>query len=87
LNGFNYFFIILVLVSVGILVAFLALKRRKDGKPQELDYRAFFILGICFTGTETVFMTTISPAFIGITGLGIVYMIICLANRDKWKKK
>ena len=66
--------IIGVLVTVGILVAFLAFKRRKEGEPQEPNYRAFFILGICFTGTETVFMTTISPAFIGITGLGIAYI-------------
>jgi hypothetical protein len=79
--------IIVVLVAVGIITAFLALRRRKEGRPQEPDYRVFFILGICFTGMGTVFMTSISLAFIGITGMGIAYMMIGLANRDKWKKK
>ena len=44
-------------------------------------------MGICFLPTGIIFMTTVSPAFIGITGLGLCYMAIGLANKDKWKKK
>jgi hypothetical protein len=75
-----------VILVLGILVAILAFKRKSKGELREPDYRVFFILGICFTGMGVVFMTTISTGFIGIMGLGIVYMIIGLANRDKWKK-
>jgi hypothetical protein len=37
-------------------------------------------LGIILTAST-------NPGFIGFIGLGIVYMAIGLANRDKWKKK
>ena len=77
----------LILVVLGIIVALVVLKKRKEGKPQETNYQAFFFIGICFLGVGTVFMTTINPGFLGFTGLGLVYMIIGLANRDKWSKE
>jgi hypothetical protein len=51
------------------------------------NYEAFFILGISFLPVGIVLMvTTGNPGFIGMTGLGLVYTIIGLTNRDKWKK-
>ena len=53
----------------------------------EPNYQVFFILGICFLTMGIVLMITRdNPAFIGITGMGLIYMVIGLANRDKWKK-
>lgn len=53
----------------------------------EPNYQVFFILGIFFLPMGIVLMITIdNPAFIGITGMGLIYMVIGLANRDKWKK-
>ncbi len=53
----------------------------------EPNYEVFFIFGIFFLPMGIVLMITIdNPAFIGITGMGLIYMVIGLANRDKWKK-
>jgi hypothetical protein len=66
-------------------VSFIVIKKKKEGKYVEPDYRAFFIFGICLLPMGTVFMTTVNPGFIGFFGLGIIYMIIGLSHRDKWK--
>jgi hypothetical protein len=34
-----------------------------------------------------IFTSSVNPGFVGFIGLGIIYMAIGLANRDKWKKK
>lgn len=78
--------IAVIVLVLGVVVLFIAIKKKKEGKYVEPDYRAFFILGICFLPMGTIFMITISPGFIGFTGLGIIYMIIGLSHRDKWKK-
>ncbi|MFX0207767.1 MAG: hypothetical protein ACFFDT_17390, partial [Candidatus Hodarchaeota archaeon] len=70
---------------LGVLVAW---KKRKEGKSKETDYRAFFIMGISFLPLGIVMTITIgNPGMLGLTALGIIYMIMGLANRDKWKKK
>ena len=79
-------FITVIVLALGIIVLFIALKRKKEGKYPEPDYRAFFILGICLLPIGIVFISTVNPGFIGFTGLGLIYMIIGLAHRDKWKK-
>ena len=77
--------IIALLVFVGILLTLIVWKKKKEGKYEEPNYQAFFIMGICFLPMGIIFMTTVSPAFIGFTRMGICYMAIGLANRDKWK--
>ena len=78
--------VVLIIVVLGIVAVLVALKRKKEGKPQKTDYRAFFAVGICFLASGTALMST-NPASMGLTGLGLVYMVIGLANRDKWPKK
>ena len=78
--------IAVIVIALGIIVLFISMKKKKEGKYVEPDYRAFFILGICFLTMGTIFMITVSPGFIGFTGLGVIYMIIGLSHRDKWKK-
>ena len=53
---------------------------------RETDYRVFSILGICLIGLVISLMLTVSSAFLGFLGCGVVFMIIGLANRDKWAK-
>ena len=53
---------------------------------RETDYRVFFILGICLMGLGISLMLTVGPAFLGFLGSGVVFMVIGLANRDKWAK-
>ena len=79
--------IIFILVILGILITIVFLLRKKETKFEEPDYQVFFIMGISFLPLGIVFTIAIGPAFIGFTGIGICYMAIGLANRDKWKKK
>ena len=77
--------IIAILVFVGIIVTIIVWKRKKEGMMEEPNYQVFYIMGICFLSMGIIFMATVSPAFIGFTGMGLFYMAIGLANRDKWK--
>jgi len=77
-----------IAVIVGVFVLFMMMqKKKKDGTYKEPDYRAFFIMGICFLPMGIIFTSSVNPGFVGFIGLGIIYMAIGLANRDKWKKK
>jgi len=78
--------IAVIVLVLGVVVLFIAIKKKKEGKYVEPDYRVFFILGICFLPMGTIFMITVSPGFIGFTALGVIYIIIGLSHRDKWKK-
>ena len=75
----------LTIVAIGIILALLVFKMRRERKVQKVDYRAFFVIGISFLAIGAGLMT-INPGFMGFTGIGIVYMIIGLANKDKWPK-
>ena len=80
-------FIAVFTVTVGLLIVLVIWKKRKQGRPHEINYQAFFTIGIVFLGAGVVFMTLMNQAFIGMLGLGIVYMVIGLANRGKWPSK
>lgn len=85
-----------VLLLVGIVVTLLLVvvlrKRKKQGKAGETDYRAFFIMGLAFLPTGfammIVYFLAELPFEIGLPlfALGLAYLFIGLANRDKWKK-
>jgi hypothetical protein len=74
-----------LLTLLGLFLALLLWKKRKGGAMGEPDYRAFYILGICFIPLGIVLSVVVSFGLMGITALGVVYMIIGLTNRDKWK--
>ncbi len=87
LSGIVVILVVLGLL-LGIITALIAWKRKKEGKYKETDHRAFFTMGISFLPLGIVMSITIgNPGMLGITAIGIVYMIMGLANRDKWKKK
>lgn len=79
--------LIIIAVIIGIVTVVLALKMKKEGVTKEPDYRAFFIMGISFLPMGIVFTTIINPGFISFIGLGVIYISIGLAHKDKWKER
>lgn len=79
--------IIALLVIAGIILTLIFSKKKKEGKYDEPDYQVFFIMGVSFLPIGIVFMITLSPVFIGFTGIGLCYIAIGIANKDKWKKR
>ena len=88
--------IISLLLGIGILVTLLMVvilrKSRNEGKTGKTDYRAFLMMGAAFLPTGIVMMLayflTELPFEIGLplVALGLIYLVIGLVNRDKWKK-
>jgi 4-amino-4-deoxy-L-arabinose transferase-like glycosyltransferase len=80
--------ILLITVFVLIVTVFWVKKNSKNKLNKEVDYRAFFIMGISFLPLG-IFLTFAvdNPGFIGFIGLGACYIAIGLANKDKWKKE
>jgi uncharacterized membrane protein len=87
----------ILLLLIGIVVTlFMVLvlrKRKRERKAGETDYRAFFIIGVAFLPTGFAMMMVYFfaelPFEVGLPlfALGLICLIIGLANRDKWNKK
>lgn len=83
--------ILAIAVATGILAVLMVRKRKKEGRPQA-DYRIFFLLGITWLPFSIILMIVSFilqiPFYIGfpLLALGLIYLVIGLANRDKWKK-
>ena len=85
-----------LLLLTGIVITLLLVvvlrKMKQKGKAGETDYRAFFIMGVVFLPTGfammVVYVVAELPFEIGLPlfALGLIYIIIGLVNRDKWKK-
>ena len=78
--------LVVLALLVGVFLVYVKLKKRKAGEVMETNYQAFFTMGISFLGLGIVLTVVINPGFMGFTALGIIYMAIGLANRDKWTK-
>lgn len=80
--------ILLITIFVLILTVLWVKKNRNSEPIKEVDYRVFFIMGISFLPLGIVLSFVVgNPGFIGFIGLGICYIVIGLANKDKWKKE
>jgi hypothetical protein len=80
--------ILLIAIFVLIVTIYWVKKYGKDERIKEVDYRAFFIIGMSFLPIGIVLTFVVgNPGFIGFMGLGIAYIAIGLANKDKWKKE
>ena len=66
--------VIVLLAIVGVAV--LALSKKKPHKP---DYYTFFVMGIIWVGAG------IPLDMYPLSIMGFIFMIIGLANKDKWK--
>lgn len=81
------------IILIGVLVIVLV-RRRRIGEDTNVNYRSFFILGVCFLPTgiafEVIHFTSDITAFL-VMGLSFIamggsYIAIGLANRDKWQQ-
>jgi hypothetical protein len=80
--------ILFITIFVLIITILWVKKNSKNEWTKEVDYRAFFIMGISFLPLGIVLTFVVgNPGFIGFMGLGICYIAIGLANKDKWKKE
>lgn len=84
--------ILVMAVLFGVLVVWISRRREKESKPT-VNYRAFFIMGIAWIPFSVILMVGSFifqiPFYIHLPlfTLGLIYLIIGLANRDKWDKK
>ena len=77
-----------LVLAVVLAVAVVYKKKQKtQKKEEEVDYQAFFILGISLVSLGITFTTIISPGFISFLGAGVCFMAIGLSHRDSWEKK
>ena len=72
-------------VLVGVLVTSVVIRRRRRGEEAEVNYLAFFVMGLSFLPMGVVLSFVINPGFLGFIGLGAFYVYLGLLNRDKWK--
>lgn len=80
--------ILIITISILIVTVLWVMKNKKNELSKDVDYRAFFIMGISFLPLGIVLSFVIgNPGFIGFIGLGAFYIVFGLANKDKWKKK
>jgi len=83
--------IIAILVVIGILLVIMVRKRHIKNEKKEINYRVFYYLGLVFTplGIIWIIISFVSDfSFVmgmPFLGIGISYMAIALANRDKWR--
>ena len=77
--------ILWILISVAVLVILLAVLAAlffvKKGKKHEPDYYTFFTIGIIWTAFGVIFWSNMKFFFI----MGLVFIAIGLANKDKWE--
>ena len=80
--------IVAALVVMGLLLILVVVKKKKEGKMGEPNYQVIFNVGMVWIPVGVVFMIAINPAIgIAFMAMGIMYLAISLANRDKWEKK
>jgi len=85
--------VIVGLILVGILVA-MALRKKREEKSRETNYRVIFILGVTFFPVgiiyQIVFFVSGKTVFLvlglSFIAMGLSYLAIGLSNRDKWKE-
>jgi len=80
--------IIAVLLVIILIITVVMFKKRKEAKTGEINYKIFFIIGLVWIPIGCVYMIAVNLVM-GITfmGLGVAYIAIGLANKDKWKKE
>jgi len=83
--------ILAILATIGVVIVLIAWKKRNPEKVSETNFRVFFIIGIILipvgVGSMVAFQRMGAPFFIGIPlfTMGITYLIMGLANKDKWR--
>jgi len=77
-----------VLIIIALLLILVVKKKKKEGKFGEPNYQIFFFIGLIWIPVGVVFMMAVNSVIgIAFMGMGVAYVAIGLANRDKWEKK
>jgi len=77
--------VLLVIILMIIVVMF---KKRKEGKTGEINYKVFFFIGLVWIPIGSVYMIAVNFVMgIVFMCMGVSYIAIGLANKDKWKKE
>ena len=80
--------ILALLVLIGIILILIVWKKKKEGIVKEPNYQVFFVLGITWLPVGIVFLFAVNSVIgFAFMAMGIAYLAIGMANRDKWKKK
>ena len=80
--------ILVIAILMGIIVALIVRKKKRDEKLEKANYRAFFIMGIIWVPFSIVLMIIAFvlqiPFFMGIPllAIGLVYLLVGLKKRD-----
>ena len=71
-------------ILLGFIVYLIVQKRKNTEGLQQINYKTFFILGACFLPAGiAISLSSDYNAFSVLSGLGLIYLIIGLKNRDK----
>ena len=82
-----------ILVLSGVAALVLIWRRRRDGKPSEPNYRALFMMGTVWfpvgLASMIIFLFLDVSFVVGLPllAMGVIYLSIGLANRDKWNTR
>jgi predicted membrane channel-forming protein YqfA (hemolysin III family) len=79
--------ILALIVAIGIIAVLIAWKKAKKGEKHETDYYTFFLMGIIWTAIGAPYWLLDGELFNPLFALGIVFLIVGLVNKSKWKKK
>ncbi len=87
--------LIIIPISIAVASIILLWKRKASGAPAiQINYRFFFIMGLVLMpiGLSLMVVALFTELYIAAPGLpffslGLVYLAIGLANRDKWNKQ
>jgi hypothetical protein len=72
-------------VLVGVLVTIVVIRRKRGGEEAEVNYLAFFVMGLSLLPMGALLSFFINPGFLGFIGLGAFYVVYGLSKKDKWK--
>ncbi|MBN2261142.1 MAG: hypothetical protein JW702_11385 [Clostridiales bacterium] len=79
---FNYLIGLTLILILVIRVIYYKIFRDRPKRP--IDYFALFVIGITWIGAGVpLLISTNNPGFIG---MGVVFTILGLANKNKWKE-
>jgi CDP-diglyceride synthetase len=70
--------IVLAIVAMAVMI-----RKKKQSAP---DYYSFFWMGIIWMAFGAVFMIGRSDEFNALFAIGLIFAILGMANKDKWKK-
>ena len=73
-------------ILFGFIVYLIVQKRKNAEGQQQINYKTFFILGACFLPAGiAISLSSDNNGYSVLSALGLIYLVIGLANRDKWE--